>query len=355
MRAVDFLIIGQGLAGSLLAYALIKRGKSVQVLDASHQGSSTQVAAGLINPITGHRLNITERFFEYAKAAKNLYWQLERDMACSVYRDLPQTRLIKNQGQYDYLCKRKQQKDYEPLFDSIDETGHWFADKSRFEHGAINVSQTAVVNTKVLLSACKAWLKERDALIQQRFDYASIQTTENGVAYETPNLKLQANGVIFCEGYQAINNPWLRELPFKLAKGEILTLNIEPKDATKLDRMLSWGKWLVPTASSRAKIGANYIWNNTDLSPSPDIAQQYCEELKRMTDLNADVSAHEVGIRPTTAQRKPFVGPLSQLRHAYCLNGMGSKGCLIAPHYVNLLCDHLCLDRPLPEENTQWL
>jgi hypothetical protein len=35
---------------------------------------------------------------------------------------------------------------------------------------------------------------------------------------------ISAKKIIFCEGYQAIHNPWFNYLPFQLAKGEILTL-----------------------------------------------------------------------------------------------------------------------------------
>ena len=54
--AIDFLIIGQGLAGTVLAWNLIQRGRSVIVLDREDESTSSKVAAGLINPITGRYL-----------------------------------------------------------------------------------------------------------------------------------------------------------------------------------------------------------------------------------------------------------------------------------------------------------
>ena len=50
----DYLIIGQGLAGSLLAWELIQRDCKVVIIDNGKENAS-QVAAGLINPITGMR------------------------------------------------------------------------------------------------------------------------------------------------------------------------------------------------------------------------------------------------------------------------------------------------------------
>ena len=50
---VDFLIVGQGLAGSLLAKELLRRGRTVHVVDDRWKSSSSQVAAGLMTPLTG--------------------------------------------------------------------------------------------------------------------------------------------------------------------------------------------------------------------------------------------------------------------------------------------------------------
>lgn len=351
MRSIKFLIVGQGLAGSLLAYSLVKRGQSVMVLDNNHQGSATQVAAGLINPITGHRLNITNGFFDYAEKARKLYWQIERDLGCSVYSEIAQTRLIKNAGQAEYLEKRKRQAEYQSLLDSIDNTGSWFTERDKFPYGGINVSRTAVVDTKNLVRSIQLWLEDRSSLLHRQVDYAKLISDKGRFKYSLPDVQLEANQVIFCEGFQAINNPWLINLPFKLAKGEILTL----KPQQRLDRMLSWGNWLVPFANNKAKLGSNYIWNDTSLTKSHDAANAFHDNLRKFTGMEATTLLHEVGIRPSTKYRQPFVGPLTNLDNSYCLNGLGSKGCLVAPYYVEQLCDHLLKDKALPDENTRWL
>ncbi len=350
MHSVDFLIIGQGLAGSLLAYSLIKQGAAVMVIDDHHRHSATQVAAGLINPITGHRLNITDRFFEYAIAAKKMYWQIERDLGCEVYREIAQTRLIKNPGQAEYLKKRLQQSEYQPLLNNADQTGGWFDDQERFPYGAISVAQTAIIDTKVLLHAMRAWLDERASLISEKVDYKQIKANNHRVEYQNVSSKK----LVFCEGFQAKDNPWLASLPFKLSKGEVLTVQANPNNRAPT-RMLSWGKWLVPINNRRYKLGSNYLWNDTNLQINPDTADQFRTELREHTQIQSKLLAHEVGIRPSTTQRIPFVGPLSNLKHAYCLNGLGSKGCLIAPHHVNALTAHMLIGQNLDEELTKWL
>ena len=50
-----YIIVGQGVAGTLLAYFLLKAGQNVIAIDNYHKGAASNVAAGIINPITGRR------------------------------------------------------------------------------------------------------------------------------------------------------------------------------------------------------------------------------------------------------------------------------------------------------------
>src|SRR4249920_1667894 len=53
---VDVLIIGQGICGTFLSYYLQKEGKSFLIIDDNNSNSSSKIAAGIINPVTGRRL-----------------------------------------------------------------------------------------------------------------------------------------------------------------------------------------------------------------------------------------------------------------------------------------------------------
>jgi len=51
VNKVDFIIVGQGLAGTLLAYDLISNNKKILIIDKNLKASSSKVAAGMINPV----------------------------------------------------------------------------------------------------------------------------------------------------------------------------------------------------------------------------------------------------------------------------------------------------------------
>jgi len=346
-REYNFIIVGQGLAGSILAYTLINKGQSVLVIDNNLHGSASSVAAGIINPVTGHRLNITDRFEEYYPTAKHWYQSLEDTSKITFWHSVKQIRLIKNQGQKEYLEQRTTEAAYDNLLGLEIVTSSDDGALKPNEFGAIEIQRTATVDAAVVLSTLKDWLIERQSYQCAKLDYDEVAANTSG--FKVGNYR--AKYLVFCEGYQAIHNPWLQHLPFKLAKGEILTVKTEPELNNSL---LSWGNWLVST-NGLAKLGSNFVWNDLSLNPSQTSRESLLASLLENTNMNVKVLEHKTGIRPTTTQRKPFVGAIGKLKNAYCFNGFGSKGCLLIPHYAELFSEHLLTDQPLPQELTQWI
>lgn len=342
----DFIIVGQGLAGSILAHTLINRGKKVMVLDNDHRTSSSRVAAGIINPITGHRLNITENFSAYFPQAQQCYQELEKTLNSSFFNSVEQQRLIKTQGQLNYFHQRIQEPDYHQTLSPRLSGSDFFKD---IEFGVARIAKTTVIDTKTLLASIKQWLIGQQAYQKKEIEYTQIEWTKEYVTVHN----FQCKQLIFCEGYQAINNPWLKELPFKLAKGEIITM--QPSNGMPTE-LLNWGSWLAPQINAGTfKLGSNYDWQDLSLQPSELSSLKFIDSMSKHTNIQGDIVAHEVGIRPTTQQRKPFIGPISSLENVYCFNGFGSKGCLLIPYYAELFTKHLLENVTLPEEIQQWL
>ena len=339
----DFLIVGQGLAGSILANKLLNLSKSVAVIDNAHEGSASKVAAGIINPITGHRLNLSDGFETFFPSAERFYHQLELELGVKLWQPIAQTRLLKNQGQKNHYQLRLEQEEYRPYLDSKNDSCELFRNPC---YGSVGINHTVVIDVKQVLNSFQSKLKELGCFFSNKVDYAAIRN--NGGVIEVSGIN--ASTIIFCEGHQAIYNPWLADLPFKLSKGEILTLATQPAMTT----MLNWGQWLVPS-DGYAKLGSSFEWQ--DLSTKNTIKTEHTlmNSLYQHTRISARIEAREAGVRPTTVRRKPFIGQIAGWSNGYCFNGFGSKGCLLIPHYADLLSDHLLLAKPLPSELTQCL
>jgi len=344
-KKVDFIIVGQGLAGSILSYLLIAKGKTVLVIDNEQKHSSSFVAAGIINPITGPRLALNDNFSVHYATAKKLYETLETDLKASIWLELSQQRLLKNDTQFGYYEKRLKDPNYSDYLGNL-----LYPNAFNLQKKVIQIKQTALVDSKALLKHIHVWLNKQQSIRSEKLHYQQLQLNEIGVRYGD----IQASKIIFCEGHQAIHNPWLRKLPFLLSKGEILTLDINETN----NDLLNWGHWLVPT-NRHHKLGSNYHWDNLDLLPSQETKNALLNDLnnnlKWSTNVIKNVTNHEVGIRPTTKHRQPFIGPLKNTSNAYCFNGFGSKGCLLIPHYATVLTDHLCMNTNLPEHVTNGL
>ena len=340
-RKVDYIIIGQGLAGSVLAHQLILRNKKILVIDNNHHQSSSKVAAGIINPITGPRLVLTDTFNDTYPQAQQYYSLLEKTLGITLWQELKQHRLIQTNAQAEYLHKRSTDIHYQHTLGST-----IFSPYFESDFGSVEINQSAIIDSKLLIQTAQQFLIENQSYDQKKLDYQQLIFTDNGFRIDDT----VASHIIFCEGFQAINNPWLADLPFKLSKGEILTVETN-KPVTHL---LNWGNWLVPFGHD-TKLGSNYQWGDLTDTLSDSIKTQLLQSLHSNTTVQGRIINHEAGIRPTTTQRKPFIGPITNLSGAYCFNGFGSKGCLLIPHFAELFCDHLLNNTPLDTNLTQWL
>ncbi len=102
----DAIIVGQGLAGTTLAWALIEAGQRVLVLDAEEPVTSSKIAGGLITPITGQRLALSWRVDEMMPAARAFYGRVEARTGHKVFNDRTATRLFASDIEREIWAKR---------------------------------------------------------------------------------------------------------------------------------------------------------------------------------------------------------------------------------------------------------
>src|SRR5436190_10359952 len=81
----DFLIVGQGIAGSLLTWSLANNGKNVFVIDQYNSSSASNIAPGIIHPITGRRIVKTWLADTLIPFAQNVYEEIENHFAAKLF------------------------------------------------------------------------------------------------------------------------------------------------------------------------------------------------------------------------------------------------------------------------------
>ena len=339
MNKIDFLIIGQGLAGSLLGWELIQRGFAVLIVDNGMENAS-KVAAGLINPITGMRFVKSDDVDTLLPAARNCYRRLEAHFHQSFFIEKPMVRIFNGETEVVGARKRLKNRDYEPYIAHLEPRENQMEPISS-PFGFLEQRQTGYLLTRPLLNSLRDYFNSHESYLRSDFNYNEIELE--------PHLKwrdLNPGQIIFCEGYRAIQNPWFSWLPFQPVKGEILTLEHE---TTIPDKILNYGNWLIPLTSNQIKIGATYDREHLNTEVTQEAKDELLARLGQLSAelTNTSVINHEANVRPGTLDRNPFIGRHPKLSNLFIFNGFGSKGSLQIPWFSYHFAEYLLNGSPL--------
>src|SRR5580704_12004547 len=103
----DFIVVGQGLAGTTLAWQLHRRGFRTLVVDRESGNSASRIAAGLITPVTGKRLARSWRLDEVYPAALAFYRWVEAQTGLTVFQQHPSLRLFQDVAEREEFHRRE--------------------------------------------------------------------------------------------------------------------------------------------------------------------------------------------------------------------------------------------------------
>jgi glycine oxidase len=342
-KEVDFLLVGQGLAGSLLAWFLDKQGKRVHLVDNNHKGSSSIVAAGIINPITGRRLVKSWRFDELLPLAKATYLEIEEALSVSLYQERKIFRALSDIQSVNQWDERSGEPGYEQYLSEIQPTeAVQRHTKKPFSWGAIH--HAAQVDVPVLLQAIRRYFLEKGAITSEEFDYNKlIISKDDGIYYNN----IHAKQLVCCEGQQARFNPWFGQLPFVVSKGEML--EIEIAEATDFP-ILKHHAYIAPLGKNRFWVGATYEWNELNEEPSEKGKKQLITNLNKSIVTPYTIIQQYAAIRPTVKDRRPFLGTHPDYPCLHIFNGLGTKGTSLGPFWGLHFVDYLLGKAPLNAE-----
>lgn len=294
-----FLIVGQGLAGTILAHHFLAAQIPFEIWDApSDFFNSSQAAGGIYNPVTGRKLEKTwlaEDLFSYLP---NFYKNLEETLQASFFHPMPLFRPFANAEMRTWLEDRRAQIDHDYLVWT--DEGVWVK-----EAGWVDVSELVRVSRTYF----------QDLAIFQERAYSESDKFER---------------VIFCEGFHGQQNPLWAKLPFLPAKGELMLFESEQPST---DYILSKNGFILPLAGNQFKVGATYRWDEFSNSETADAQVELLGKLNSMGVDSYSYVETRVGVRPATQDRRPFIGMHPHLPYGI-FNGFGSKGVSLTPYFA---------------------
>ena len=336
----DFLLIGQGLAGALLAHFLQNAGASVAIIDDAQRGGASVEAAGLINPITGRRFAKSWRIDELIPFAEHTYAELEAQFQQPFFQYRPIIRaLFSAKEDNDWVARAGESFFSKYLKEASDEGPLRGFIQPAYGFGQIEGS--AQVEVAALLSAFSARSKQEGRLIQANFDHSKLILEKGKARYES----LLADRVVFCEGYGLHKNPFFNYLPMEGNKGEVLLVRIPgfPREVIFKHKV-----FIAPFGGDLFWIGASYLREFTDELPSAGERERMENHLRRALKTPFTVVDHRAAIRPTVPDRRPLLGLHPEYPQLAVFNGLGTKGSSLAPfwgaHFADVLLQGVPLD-----------
>src|SRR5688500_2377540 len=318
---VDFLLIGQGISRSFLSYELGKRNVSFFVVDEPQPKSASKVASGIINPVTGRRIVKTWMIDELLPFAQQAYTSLSQDLQIDCFSQkniidfFPTPQML-------IAFRKRCEEGAEFLSMPVDSDRYQAAFNYPFGFGEINPCFLA--DLPMLLGALRQRLVQQNKISEQYFDHERLVLDNDTIAYKD----IKARKIIFCDGINSMHNRFFKLLPFAPNKGELLIAEIPD---LQRDVIFKYGVNIVPWQDGLFWIGASHEWRFADDQPTAAFREKTIAQLTSILKLPFQIVDHWAAVRPATLERRPFIGLHPRFPQVGIFNGMGTKGCSLAP------------------------
>lgn len=334
---IDYLILGQGISGTLLSYNLLRAGKKVMVIDAIRAHSASRVTSGIINPVTGQRMVKAADYETQLAVALNTYSDLGKRFDTTFIYHIP---IINFHASHKSNGLFQERAINEPNY--LHEAGEQelLTRSFKYEFGAGVIDPCWQTDVASLLALWRQSLIADGLLLEDPFDWKACAINTHNITYKG----ITAKKLICCEGMTGSSNPYFSYLPFNPNKGEIIIASIPGLSRSSIYKQ---NIAIVPWKDDLFWIGASNEWKFEDLLPSPAFRHHVVHTLDKWVKLPYTIVDHWASQRPTTIDHHSFIGVHPKQPEICIFNGFGSKGCLTTPYYAHQFTAHLLHGTPL--------
>lgn len=323
----DILIVGGGIAGSVLAIKLINKGYAVDLVDNHFKENASKIAAGMINPVNFKRMITCWNAKDFLSNCIPFYKDLEEKWNVSFLNDVRLAKLMNSEHEnelWQEACAKEATKEYlNPEY--ISES---YKDLFQFDFAVGEVNNLYQLDTDVFLNTAQQVLMDSESLIKENFDHPDLKLSEEGVVWKSKSY----SKVIFSEGMGITRNPFFNYLPFKATKGEL----IKVKADFDIKHTIKKNIFFHPEGNNEYWVGATYDWSDLTWETSEKGKEDLLSKLNKVVKFDFEVTDHKAGVRPTVKDRRPYLGQHPEHSQLYVFNGLGTRGVMMAP----LLADH---------------
>jgi len=321
-----WLIIGQGLAGSVLAHQCQHQGIDIDIWNDETQYCSSKYAAGLWNPVSFKRITAPEHINDLLHHCTTFFERCNEVLGVksfhhsSIHRIFPDAQYGRDWDMKSILTK------YENLLGlPREKLPLW---QQTFQSGSVLAS--GWLNVPEFLETTREYFQKSE----QYLNLGKIEIEERLADSE---ITASYKRIIFCTGLAAMPKGFerIRIIP---NKGHVLSVKAEQ---TIPQHIVHYGNFAIPTDNHRLRVGSSYEWEKSDTTVDENIVDDLTKKLREHLPIALHVENVQVGLRPTVIDRNPIIGTLPQQLQYGIFNGLGTKGVLQAPLMAHYLIAHL--------------
>jgi D-amino-acid dehydrogenase len=375
---VDVAVVGGGLVGACVAYELACAGASVALIDASLPGRASDAGAGIISPETFAEPD--EAWFEFGSAAgRHLRSLVARLVAEGVD---PGPDAFAECGSLVVALAEHE----DPWFTNI---------RALVTARSPDITEVSVDDARALFpplgrpwralyspsaarldgrGMCKA---VRGAAVRRGVTLVSMEATGVDQRGERISAVRGASGVVPCGALVLAGGAWSggatrwlgTDLPVTPTKGQIVHVVLpgirsRRDGATSGETAIDSSRWpivqpilnfyLVPWPGGRVACGGTFEPEaGFDVRPTAAGVRDLLRECVAIAPGLADATVTEVrvGIRPTSIDDRPLLGPVPGLTNVHVCTGHGANGLLLGPYSAALVSAQImgpASDAPVP-------
>lgn len=329
---LDYIVVGQGIAGSMLAHALIAHGKNIMIMDEHNPNSSSNIAAGVVNPITGRKMVKTWMIDEVLPYAIKTYQALEELLCTGFFYKKELIKIFSAEEDVALWKKKQQDPEYTAYMGDIIPSDK-IHPSIQAPFGAGVIRQACWLDVPELVAKSRIFFAQKNCLLEEKLDYAQLEIKED-VRYKG----IIAGNIIFCEGYKAYENPFFSWIPFALAKGEHIVVRSE---SLVTDDILNKNIFIIPKGNHLFNIGSTFIWDDMEECVTAAGRAEILHKFRKISAGDFTIVEERAAIRPAMCDRRPVIGRHPKYPNLYVFNGMGTKGVSLSPYFADYFVRYL--------------
>ena len=320
----EFLIVGQGITGSILANELANISPKFKIINYENVSSSSRVAAGIMHPMALKRGTLSWRGKEFFEFSDKYYENFDRLNGSEFYKKYSFFRIFSSfEEQNNWIGKS-----LDNIYDSVISINESPIKNLNNSYGSGLVKTASRLRITEFLDFFKN--KYSHNISNNNFQFKKLELNNKLFVYKGDSFKK----VFMCQGVNAIQNPIFNYLPIIPNKGELI--NVKSKYLPNF--IINSGVFSLPIGLDKFTIGSTYNHRDHLKRNTKEAREELIKKLGKITNLNKiEFLSQKYGFRPTTMDRKPLIGEHPIIKNLYIINGMGSKAVLMAPLLIHEL------------------